>query len=59
MFGNFVQFLYISLGSLAELETQLIICERLEFCGEDLSHHYDDCDRIRRMLQSLIRYIKQ
>ena len=29
---EFVQFCYIALGSLSELETQLLIAERLEYC---------------------------
>ena len=56
--NEFVQFLHIALGSLAELETQLIICERLGFSKVDLSTDYDNLNRIRKMLIGLIRYKK-
>lgn len=57
--GNkeFIQFLYISLGSLAELETQLLIASDLNYVvvGQKM---YDDLERIRMMLLGLIKYIK-
>jgi len=56
--NEFIQFLYISLGSLSELETQLIITERLNFSPSGLSREYDNCDRIRQMIIGLIRYKK-
>ncbi|MCX6227177.1 MAG: four helix bundle protein [Bacteroidia bacterium] len=56
--NEFVQFLHIALGSLAELETQMILCERLGFNKIDLSTDYDNLNRIRKMLIGLIRYKK-
>jgi four helix bundle protein len=56
--NEFVQFLHIALGSLAELETQLIICDRLGFNKEALATDYDMCNRVRQMLIGLIRYKK-
>ena len=59
--GNkeFVQFLYISLGSMAELETQLIIATNLKYIP---SSKYDaivnDLTDIRKMLSGLIKYVK-
>ncbi len=53
---EFVQFLYIALGSLAELETQLFLSRELAFCqstGVD-----EDLDRIRKMLTGLIKHVK-
>ena len=50
------QFLYISLGSISELETQLLIAERLEY-----SQNIDILENvveIRRMLLGLIKYLK-
>ena len=52
--GNkeFIQFLYIALGSCAEVETQLIIAQNLNFCNaKDL---LGKNDRIKRMLLGLI-----
>jgi len=53
---EYMQFLYISLGSLAEIETQLDIAERLNYIpnSHDLS---DDVIEIRRMLLGLIAYV--
>jgi len=53
---EFVQFCYIALGSLSELETQLLIAERLGY-----SQNIDILDNvvvIRRMLLGLIKYLK-
>lgn len=57
--GNkeFIQFLYIALGSLAELETQLLIASDLKYVVVD-QKMYDDLERIRMMLLGLIKYIK-
>ncbi|MFA6128341.1 MAG: four helix bundle protein [Bacteroidales bacterium] len=53
--NEFVQFLHISLGSLAELETQMIISQRLGFATDNLEE-FNICERIRQMLLGLIRY---
>ena len=51
---EFVQFLYVSLGSLSEIETQLIISKNLEYIkDEDLS-----MDKIRYIRILLTRLIK-
>lgn len=55
---EFIQFLHIALGSLSELETQLIISEKLNYSALDLGKLQLDIDRIRRMLIGLIRYKK-
>jgi len=53
---EFIQFLYISLGSAAELETQLIIAQELDFMlSEDLLNSLAE---IRRMLIGLIKQQK-
>ena len=54
--NEFVQFCYIALGSLSELETQLLIAERLKY-----SQNIDILENvveIRRMLLGLIKYLK-
>jgi four helix bundle protein len=54
---EFLQFLYFSLGSIAELETQLIISQRLEYLdGPEL---FESIEIIRRKLLNFIKYIKQ
>lgn len=58
--GNkeFSRFLYIALGSLAELETQIEICERLQYSNE-LREIKELMIYIRRMLSKLTKSINQ
>jgi four helix bundle protein len=51
-----VQFLYIALGSLSEIETQLLLANRLKFIQE--ATLLDDIESIRKMLLRLIRFLK-
>jgi len=53
---EFIQFLHISLGSLAELETQLLLSEKLGFL--QIKEIENDVERIRKMLIGLIKYLK-
>jgi four helix bundle protein len=54
--NEFRQFLYISLGSCAELETQTVIAEELGYINRDqASQVFDDLDPICRMTSSLIK----
>ena len=53
---EFIRFLYISLGSLAELETQLLLSRDLGFI--ESSEVDDNIERVRKMLFGLIRYLK-
>jgi four helix bundle protein len=50
---EFDQFLYIAKGSLAEIETQLIICERLKLTSE-INEMIDKMKVLRMMLLGLI-----
>lgn len=54
---EFMRFLYISLGSLAELETQLEIAERLKYVSE-VKGVFEKMIYIRRMLSKLIKSIQ-
>ncbi len=52
--GAFVNHLSIAAGSLAELETQVILAARLGFCNEDASRALlTSTDEIGRMLTGL------
>lgn len=53
---EYMQFLYISLGSVAEIETQLDIAERLGYITET-SALAKDLIEIRKMLLGLIAYV--
>lgn len=55
---EFVQFLYIALGSLSEVETQLIIANRLNYCN-NLSDVNVMLINIRKKLLGLIKYVKK
>ncbi len=56
---EFIQFLYVALGSSTELETQLIISKKLDYLNdgefEDLN---EKLNNISKMLLGLIRYQK-
>ena len=57
---DFTRFLYLALGSLSELETQIIISNELGFLPQDSSMALTDkCVEIRRMMLALIKRIKQ
>jgi four helix bundle protein len=52
---EFIQFLYISLGSLAELETQLIISKEIEY---NKYLFEEEIEKIKKMILGLIKYLK-
>ena len=53
---EFIQFLYVALGSLSEVETQLLLAQRLKLVNE--ATVFDDIESIRKMLLGLIRFLK-
>lgn len=53
---EFIQFLYISLGSLSEVETQLIIASRLKYLTN--TELLEDIEVLRRMTLNFIKYLK-
>lgn len=53
---EFIQFLYISLGSLSETETQLLLAKRLNFFNDE--SYFAQLDAIRKMLLGLIKYLR-
>ncbi|QBX38802.1 four helix bundle protein [Brevundimonas sp. S30B] len=57
--GDFVRFLSIARGSLAEAETQLIIAERLGYVEQaELASLLENADEISRMLAGLINKLE-
>ena len=57
---EFNQFLHISLGSLSELETQLLISENLEYLSkEDSLKKIEKLTEIRRILLGLISSLEK
>jgi four helix bundle protein len=53
---EFIKFLYVSLGSLAELETQLIIAEKIGYLKN--SHLMELTEKQRRKQLNFIKYLK-
>ena len=52
------RFLYISLGSLAELETQIIIAKELKFSG-GIKEIIEPLQRTRKLIVGLIKYLER
>jgi four helix bundle protein len=58
--GSYAQFLKVAQGSLKELETHLLLAERLGLVAVDTSVPIlASCDSLGRMLRSLIRAIER
>lgn len=56
---EYVQFLYIALGSCAELETQLIISERRNYIKQEVAEDlHEMIDHESRMLTNLIKTLR-
>jgi len=57
--GHLLHALSISYGSLRELETQLLLSGRLRFVSEeDLRRLFDQCEEIGRILNGLMKTVK-
>lgn len=54
---EFIQYLYISLGSLAELETELLIAKNIGYLTNDII--FEEIKTIRKMLFGLINSVRQ
>jgi four helix bundle protein len=55
---EFSQFLYMALGSLSELETQIIIARRLGYTDQEHGM-LNQVDTVRRLLSGLIRHLRE
>lgn len=57
--GSFIQFLRIAQGSLKELETHVVIAERVELiAASDASRLLGKADETGRMIRSMIRKLQ-
>jgi four helix bundle protein len=54
---EFMQFLYISLGSASEVETQLLLAQRLQFSG-NIAEIISKLMAVKQMINGLIRHYK-
>lgn len=58
--GSFIQYLRISRGSLKELETHLLLCQRAEIAPhKDTEPMLHKCQELGRMLRGLIRKLEE
>lgn len=58
--GSYIQFLRIARGSLMELETHLLLSERVELAKADrIAGLLSDCNALGGMLHSLIRALQR
>jgi len=58
--ANFVQFLRVAQGSLKELETHLILSQRVDLIDEARCQALlGECDEIGRMVRALIRSLQE
>ena len=56
--GQFLHHLHIAYGSLREVETQVILANRLRFVHEDISRALmDQCGEVGRLLNGLMKSI--
>ncbi len=55
---EFIQFLYIALGSLCELETQLKICINIGYL-QNLENIFIQTEKIKKMINALISSLKR
>jgi len=57
--GEYIQFLYIAQGSLKELETHLLISQRVELAAyESINPILNQCESVGRLLLALIRALE-
>lgn len=54
---EFLQYLYVSLGSLAELETQLLISKNLGYLASPDSTMCE-LEKVRKMLSGLVKHVR-
>ena len=55
---EFIQFLYIALGSVSEVETQLVIAKRLGYL-DNLDSIEEQIRTVRKLILGLIRYLRR
>lgn len=56
---DFIRFIYIAKGSLCELQTQIELCARFDYCTrEQADSLIGAADEIDKMLNGLIHYLK-
>jgi len=55
---EFIQFLHVALGSVSEVETQVIIAQRLNYV-DDTSSIDEQIEAVRKLILGVVRYLKR
>jgi four helix bundle protein len=56
---EYIRFLDIASGSLAELDTQFVICYELKYITEDVRQNVEiDIEKVSKMLHGLMKYLR-
>ena len=55
---EFIQFLHIALGSVSEVETQVVIAQRLDYV-DAVNSIEEQIEAVRRLILGLIRYLRR
>ncbi|MCA4793884.1 four helix bundle protein [Myroides odoratimimus] len=56
---EYIQFLYIALGSCSEIDTQILLCQRIKFISDEKANYLlTKIDEVHRLLNGLIKYRK-
>lgn len=57
---EYIHFLYVAKGSLGELETQVLLCERMGYISNQVTEQIKtECTEIGKMLNSLIKKLQE
>ena len=55
---EFIQFLHVALGSVSEVETQLVIAKRLGYL-DNINSVEEQIQTVRKLILGLIRYLRR
>ena len=57
--GSYIQFLKVARGSLRELETHLLLAQRIGLVGAEIEAPMTQCDKVGKLLHGLIRSLQR
>jgi four helix bundle protein len=57
--GSYIQFLKVARGSLRELETHLLLAQRVGLAGAEIEAPVAQCDKVGKLLHGLIRSLQR
>ena len=57
--GSYIEFLKVARGSLRELETHLLLAQRVGLAGAEIEAPVAQCDKVGKLLHGLIRSLQR